>query len=152
MTTYRERLIEEGREFEERFNYNLDTKGRFVFPPAFRDEFADGLYVAPGLDRCLDVWTKEGYGQQKLMAARLPVGSREARQMRRVVMSVRRLEMDGQHRVTLPLEVRQDMGLDREITIVGNLDHLEIWDRAVLRNYMGDATTSLSTFDSDLEL
>ncbi|HKJ54866.1 MAG TPA: hypothetical protein VJ978_02665 [Nitriliruptoraceae bacterium] len=152
MTTYRERLIEEGRDFQEVVYYSLDAKGRFVFPTAFRDEFADGLFVAQGLDRCLDVWTREGYGQQKLMAARLPVGSREARQMRRVVMSVHQLDMDGQHRVTLPKKLRREMGLDREITIVGNLDHLEIWDRSVYRAYMDEATTSLSTFDSELDL
>lgn len=152
MTTFRERLLSEGRDFEEWFDYSLDAKGRFVFPTSFRDEFADGMFLAPGLDGCLDVWTQEGYSEQKLMAARLPVGSRDARQIRRSIMHGRQVALDGQHRLTLPAPLRKSFGLEREITIVGNLDHLEIWDREVYADYMSEANVSRSTFDSELML
>lgn len=152
MTTYGERLLNEGREFEEGFEYSLDAKGRFVFPTSYRDAFETGLFLTSGLDGCLDVWTREGHSQQKLMAARLPVASRNARQIRRSIISGRWVKLDGQHRLTLPAPMRKSFDLEREITIVGNIDHLEIWARELYADYMDDANAARATFDSELPL
>jgi MraZ protein len=152
MSEYRVRLLDEVRDFEGVNDYTLDTKGRLLVPAAYREALADGLCVVPGLDPCLDVWTREGYADRKRAAARLPVGSRDARRLRHLIMSVTTLEMDGQHRVTLPARLRAQLGLDREITVVGNLDHLEIWDRGVYANYMAEARASTAGFDTDFDL
>ncbi len=152
VTTYKDQLLDAGREFEGEYPYTLDTKGRLVFPAPFRDEFRDGLCVVPGLDGCLDVWTREGYGQRKRAAARLPGGSLEARKLRRMTMSVVTLEMDGQHRVTLPQKLRDDHRLEREVTVFGNIDHVEIWDRGVFADYMAAVRDSGTSFDTDFDL
>ena len=38
-------------------------------------------------------------------------------------------ELDSAGRVTLNPALIEHAGIDREVVIVGNLDHLEVWDR-----------------------
>ena len=38
-------------------------------------------------------------------------------------------ELDSAGRVTLNQALIEHAGIDREVVIVGNLDHLEVWDR-----------------------
>ena len=40
------------------------------------------------------------------------------------------MEMDAQGRVLLPANLREAIGLSRELTFVGMRDHIEIWDTA----------------------
>ena len=42
-------------------------------------------------------------------------------------------ELDKQGRIVIPANLLEHAGIDREVTVVGILDHLEIWDRAAWR-------------------
>ena len=41
----------------------LDDKGRLTLPAKFRDALAEGLVMTKGQDRCLVVWTREGFAE-----------------------------------------------------------------------------------------
>jgi MraZ protein len=43
---------------------------------------------------------------------------------------------DKQGRVMVPQALMQKVGIEREVLVVGVLDHLEVWDRAAWREYM----------------
>ncbi|MGQ9704389.1 MAG: division/cell wall cluster transcriptional repressor MraZ, partial [Actinomycetota bacterium] len=60
----------------------------------------------------------------------LPEGSRERRQMARVLFgNAGEAIPDRQGRLTIPLRLRQMAGLDREVVVVGVMNRVEIWNR-----------------------
>ena len=40
------------------------------------------------------------------------------------------MDVDSAGRIGLSESLRKQANLDREVTVVGNYDHLEVWDRA----------------------
>lgn len=147
MSDYAIRMIEEGRDLGGDYPRTLDDKGRLVFPVEFREAFADGLWVMVGKDRCLEAWTAEGHKHNKLEIVRKPVTSRSVRLQRSLIMAAREVELDSQHRVTLPHELRDEVGLDREILVKGNVDHVQIWDRSTYRAFLRQAGEHAAALD-----
>ncbi len=49
---------------------------------------------------------------------------------RRVIASALECEIDKQGRVLIPASHREDAGIQSEVVIVGQLDKMEIWDKA----------------------
>ena len=41
----------------------LDDKNRVILPARYRDFLADGLVMSKGQDRCVVVWTKDGFAK-----------------------------------------------------------------------------------------
>lgn len=118
-------------EFEQR----IDEKNRVTIPARLRDHFADGVFVTRGLDRCLSVFTRDGW--EAFVASqtgRLDPFSREARQLQRYLYGgAVEAEMDRQGRVALPAPLLQHAELDRDIVVAGVRDRLEIWNRSAWR-------------------
>ncbi len=44
-------------------------------------------------------------------------------------------ELDGQGRITVPAKLLEFAGINREVSIIGVQNHLEIWDRAAWADY-----------------
>jgi len=89
-------------EFEQR----LDEKNRVTIPARIRDRFADGIFITRGFDRCLSIYTRDGFAEfvdgQK---SRLDAFSREGRNMERYLYGGgAELELDRQGRVALSAE------------------------------------------------
>jgi len=114
-------------EFEQR----LDEKNRVTIPARHRDRFADGVFLTRGFDRCLSVYTREGWERfVSDQTSRLDPFSREGRQLQRFLFSgAIEAEMDRQGRVAVPTPLMKHASLDREIVVAGVRDRLEIWDR-----------------------
>jgi MraZ protein len=45
-------------------------------------------------------------------------------------------DLDKQGRMVLPAGLLQSVGIDREVTVAGMYDHLEVWDRAKWQEHM----------------
>ena len=108
------------------YQHNIDAKGRVIVPARFREDLGERFYVTKGLDHCLFVlppteWTKL---QEKIMA--MPMG--KARGIQRFFFSgAAEVEPDKQGRILLPAELRAYAGLEKDVTIIGNRNHAEIW-------------------------
>lgn len=113
--------------------HTIDEKGRFVIPSRFRDVIrasgSDGIMVSK-LDGCLKAYTVEEWGKIESRILDLAVRSDSMRRFRRVFIGgASSCPCDKQGRVLIPPLLRQYGGLNREIVLVGVLDHFEIWDR-----------------------
>lgn len=109
--------------------HSLDAKGRVILPARFRDQLARGAVMARSLDGCLAVYPLEEFAQvaQKLRDARQR-GARERQAARAFFAGAVEITPDKQGRVAVPQHLREYAGLERDVMVTGNLDHIEIWD------------------------
>ena len=114
----------------------LDDKGRIILPAKFWDELASGVVVTRGQERCLYVFSQREFESLHEKIRQAPVTSKQARDFLRLFLSGANQETpDKQHRVTIPLALREYAGLDRELTVIGAGNRAEIWDTEAWNSY-----------------
>src|SRR5436190_3503728 len=126
------------------YEHTIDDKNRLTLPAKFRKTFAEGIVVTRGLDGCLYAFRREDW--DRLVESRLatldPL-SPEGRRLERFFFSgATEAELDGQGRVMLPKELIEHAGLNREVSVAGVNERLEIWDRAAWRKELAEVEGS----------
>ena len=116
------------------YEHSLDAKGRVILPAKFRDQLEGGAVMARTLDGCLAVYPQSEFGRvaAKLQDAR-ERGGRERQAARTYFAGAVEITPDKQGRVAIPPKMREYARLDREVVVIGNLDHIEIWDAPAFR-------------------
>lgn len=115
--------------FMGQYDHSLDEKGRLTIPSKFRESLGPQFVVSKGLDGCLyayplSEWEKIG---EKLNS--LPNNLKEVRKFKRFFMaSATTVDCDKQGRVLLSAPLREYAGLEKDATLVGMNDRIEIWD------------------------
>lgn len=113
------------------FEYTLDAKNRLTIPPKFRGALSDGIVLAKELDPCVSIWPVNGW----LAHTEQILGSRD--QLDEDTRDLQRLihagafegQLDGAGRVMLPQALIERVSLDRDVTLIGNLNVIEVWGR-----------------------
>jgi MraZ protein len=119
------------------FQHTLDDKGRVILPARFRERLAGGLVLTRGFDRCVEVWTQAAYERRLEDLRARPRENRGARvQMRMFTSGASDQVPDSQGRIVLPARLREYAGLQRELSVIGTDDHVEIWDRTAWDAYL----------------
>lgn len=113
--------------------HNLDVKGRLIIPARFREVLTestvDGLMVSK-MDGALWCYTLEEWHKVEQRILNMAVKSERMRRFRRIFIGgAFECILDKQGRVLIPPTLRQYANLDREVVLVGVLDHFEIWAR-----------------------
>jgi MraZ protein len=122
------------------YEHALDDKNRVTLPARFRQAFADGVFVARGIDPCLLVYPPAGWTRfvEEQMAGLNPF-SREARQMNRYLFAgTTETELDKQGRIMVPPPLIEHAKLRREVVVAGVRDHLELWEPTAWRREIDD--------------
>jgi len=125
------------------FSRSIDQKQRVAIPKRLRDALGSpqggDLYVAPGTDGSLAIYTEESFGQ---LADRLTGASptqREVREFTRLFYgSAQRVELDRQGRIRIPAELAERAALEGEVVLVGVRDHLELWAVDRWKSYLNE--------------
>lgn len=127
------------------YSHNLDAKGRVIMPSKLREELGENFYVTKGFEGCLAVYSQEEFEKLGAAIQALPGNMREARRLQRVIITGAHLcEADKQGRFVIPPTLREFASLEKELVIVGNGNHAEIWDNAKWNDYLyGDDSMSL---------
>lgn len=130
----------------------LDDKGRVILPAKFRDEFASGLVMTRGADRCVFVYSQREF--EKLharMEANAPKLDEKGRAYRRMFLSGATQELpDKQFRITIPSGLREFAGLERDLAFIGSGTYAEIWDAAAWETYTTTAETIVADADGEV--
>jgi MraZ protein len=113
--------------------HTIDSKGRIIIPARFRDvikaDGGDGVMVSR-MDRCLVSYTTEGWRKLEEKILSMATTSDNMRRFRRVFIGgAFECACDRQDRILIPPTLRQYANIDKDIVMVGVLDHFEIWSR-----------------------
>jgi MraZ protein len=124
-------------------DHTLDDKNRLTLPAKFRQALRDGVVVSRGMDGCLFAHATEEWERLAERIRALDPLSRESRIMQRHFFSgAVHAELDKQGRMVLPASLLETAGIEREVTVAGVYDHLEIWDRAKWRIHLHEVEGS----------
>ncbi len=117
--------------FRGHFEYALDAKNRLNVPARIRAAFSGGVVLAQAPEPCVTVWTPEEFERwtQSFLSDLNPLSPERRKLTRYFAGTSFDAELDSAGRVTLNPALIEHAGIDREVVIVGNLDHLEVWDR-----------------------
>jgi MraZ protein len=112
------------------FEHTIDDKSRLTLPARFREALGDGVILARGIDGNAAVYPRETWKVtvEERMSALDPL-STEARQLRRFFFTgAGEADIDGSGRVLVPSWLVKHAGLERDVVVAGNYDHLELWN------------------------
>jgi MraZ protein len=117
--------------FRGHFDYSLDAKNRLTVPTKFRANFSSGIVLAKGLEPCITVWVPEEFDNwtNSFLSNLNPVSAERRKLTRFFAGSSFDVELDSAGRVTLNAPLLAHARIEKEVVMVGNLDHLEVWDR-----------------------
>jgi MraZ protein len=113
--------------------HTIDSKGRVIIPARFREvintDGANGVMLAR-MDKGLVAYTFEEWRKIENRILALAEKSNSMRRFRRVFIGGSfECNCDKQDRILIPPILRQYAEFDKEIVLVGVLDHFEIWSR-----------------------
>jgi len=129
----------------------LDDKKRLGMPRKLRDQLGevDTLFVTPGPDQCLWLFTQTELEQLAGKLDQAPVADAEARVFRRLYFAqTEAVDVDKSGRILIPDRLAQFAGLQREVVLLGVRDHLELWDAQRWQQYL---TQNAPRFDAVAE-
>jgi len=110
------------------YQHSIDDKGRLVLPRKFRDELSGGCVITKGQERCLFVFSMDRWREEVGKVSRLPRTDRRARNYARSFFAAASDQpLDRQGRIQVPDGLRRYASLEKEATIVGVADRIEIW-------------------------
>ena len=109
-----------------KFEHNIDSKGRVIVPSRLREELGDVCYVTLSIDPCLAVYSEAEWNAFREKVDSLPQA--ESRKMRVVFANTARCELDAQGRILVPQQLRDFVGITKNVTIIGFSNHAEIWN------------------------
>jgi len=120
--------------------HSVDEKSRLVMPSKFRRRLSDGLVVAKGQERCLVVFPQRKWDNESEQLVSQSRDELTVRERRRVVFGgADEQTLDKQGRVLIVEALRTYAGIDKEVSIIGVGDCLEIWDSQAWSDYSAQA-------------
>ncbi len=117
--------------FVGKFNNSIDSKSRLIVPAKFREELGGKCIIAKALDKCLTIYTIEQW--EKFVTEKLeilPTGNPQARKLKRhFYSSAAECDVDKQGRLTIPQELKEYAGIEKELITVGSDKTIEVWSK-----------------------
>lgn len=128
------------------FARSIDEKLRVAIPKPLRAAMecpeGGGLYVAPGTDESLAVYTEEAFSRLAQGWAGVSPTRKDVRAFTRLFYArAQRVEVDSQGRIRIPKELAELARLEKEVVLLGVQDHLELWAADRWRSYLAEKQT-----------
>jgi len=116
--------------------HSMDAKHRVFVPKRFQQALgrdAEGNMVAfltLGLEGCLFLFSEEGFQKALDRMDTQAFTGAKARQMQRLFFSnTHRIQLDASGRLLVPEKLREQVGFEKEIAMVGVIERAELWPR-----------------------
>ena len=118
------------------YELNIDEKNRLLVPADVRraintEEYGDAFFLVTGINRLPWLYPERYYEQ---LATQAPADITPAQDLlafdQMHFARASRIEMDKQGRILLPNRTLERANIQKEVTLIGVRDHLELWNRA----------------------
>lgn len=111
------------------FTPRLDEKGRLTVPARYRAAFTDGAMVVHGDNRCLYVFTTDGFDSFAQDAINAPVSdANRIGRSRYMLANSDHQTLDSQGRIMLTGRMRAFAELGKDVVLTGQGRRMEIWN------------------------
>lgn len=130
----------------------VDEKNRIIIPTKFRSKLGENAIITLGYDKCLSVYTeKEWETLQEKLLLMSETKSDYRRHVRAVASSATECSCDSHGRVNIPSTLLKTVGIGKDIVLVGNLNHIEIWAKEAWDEYYASSVTSFDELSEKFE-
>jgi MraZ protein len=125
------------------FSRSIDEKLRIAIPKRLREALdPDGrspLYLAPGTDQSLTLYTEEAFSRLAERLAQASPTRQDVRSFNRLFFArAQQVETDVQGRVRITPELVELAQLEKEVVLLGVQDHVEIWAAERWKSYLAE--------------
>ena len=138
--------------FQGEYQHGLDAKGRLILPVRIREELGSRFFLTKGLDGCLFIYTPDAWEAFSQKLKGLSTSSRDARRLvRYFIGSSVECEADKQGRFLIPPVLRDFAMIDKDVTVLGVTDRIELWSTERYRTYQNDNDESIEDIAGGLD-
>lgn len=117
--------------FVGKFYNSIDSKSRMIVPAKFRDGLGGKCVIVKSIDPCLNVYPEEEWEifvKEKL--SKLSDFKKDTRMIKRYFhASAAVCDVDKQGRVTIPQELKQHAGIEKDLVTIGTDAIIEVWSK-----------------------
>lgn len=123
------------------FERTIDDKLRLALPKPLKDAFgvkgSDELFLAPGNEGCLSLYSPDGFDLFARQLANVSPGRANVRNFLRLFYArAERVVVDKQNRIRIPDRLMAHASLQHEVVILGVNDHAEVWDKSAWDQFL----------------
>lgn len=116
--------------YTDTFEHAFDAKGRITVPTEWRaPSFETRLVAFPSSEACVKIYPESYLSDKQREMAGMPINDPRRRKIEALAAMAQNVSWDPQGRITIKERLRTKAGLKKSSTLVGKLDHFEIWDR-----------------------
>lgn len=141
------------------YQNNVDPKGRVSIPVKYREALGERFFVTKGFDSCIDIYTVEEWEKFAEKLQRLSQTKRDMRDFVRFIFgNATEVELDKQGRILLPAMLRETVGIEKEVIVMGVGSKVEIWDKAAwderqqaISQHISEISENIGSFDVDID-
>lgn len=130
--------------FKGEYEHAIDAKGRVALPAKMRKALEDSVprfTLTYGLDNCLYLYPHEQWLLFEERLSALNSFNRNDRMaLRYFLKNAEDIELDRQHRISIPAKHSQFAGLSDRAIFIGSGERIEIWSPAELDQLMDSWT------------
>jgi MraZ protein len=125
---------------------NLTDGSRLALPKKLREQIlGDEVVLSRGFEKCIFVYDKQDWINESQKQIDSPITDLRTRDLRRYMFAgAVDSKLDSQGRMIVPTNLLSYAGLEKEVTVIGAGDHIEIWNTATWNAYFENVSNSLT--------
>lgn len=127
--------------FRGRYYHTIDPKGRVSIPSKFREalenDYAERRLVMVPNENCVEVYPMKEWRAIEAKVKALPQKDPDVQKFNRLyISSAVDVALDGQGRIQVQPEIRQQAALVKDVVLVGGVGSFEIWNKERWEEYL----------------
>jgi MraZ protein len=125
---------------------NLTDGSRIALPKKLREQIlGDEVVLSRGFEKCIFVYDKADWILETNKQVDSPITDSKTRDLKRYMFaSASDCKLDSQGRLIIPGNLLSYADLDKNITVIGAGDHIEIWNSDSWKSYFDNLSESLA--------